>query len=124
MSEKNTQEKSLFMTIDSSIVKKVGKLAKIKIKESDETKLVDELNNILGWVDELKNSNDTRDAFEASSEYVTNKDQDDICIGVPVVVGKNGWEKIIDLNLNDSEKELFKKSADAVRNMNDALNAL
>ena len=50
--------------------------------------------------------------------------QDDICIGVPVVVGKNGWEKIIDLNLNDSEKELFKKSAAAVRNMNDALNAL
>ena len=50
--------------------------------------------------------------------------QDDICIGVPVVVGKNGWEKIIDLNLNDSEKELFKKSADAVRNMNNALNAL
>ena len=50
--------------------------------------------------------------------------QADICIGVPVVVGKNGWEKIIDLNLNDSEKELFKKSADAVRNMNDALNAV
>ena len=50
--------------------------------------------------------------------------QDDICIGVPVVVGKNGWEKIIDLNLNDSEKELFKRSAAAVRNMNDALNAL
>ena len=50
--------------------------------------------------------------------------QADICIGVPVVVGKNGWEKIIDLNLNDSEKELFKKSADAVRNMNNALNAL
>ena len=50
--------------------------------------------------------------------------QADICIGVPVVVGKNGWEKIIDLNLNDSEKELFKRSAAAVRNMNNALNAL
>ena len=50
--------------------------------------------------------------------------QADICIGVPVVIGKNGWEKIIDLNLKDSEKELFKKSAAAVRNMNDALNAL
>ena len=50
--------------------------------------------------------------------------QADICIGVPVVVGKNGWEKIIDLNLNDSEKELFKRSAAAVRNMNDALNSL
>ena len=50
--------------------------------------------------------------------------QSDICIGVPVVVGKNGWEKIIDLDLNDSEKVLFEKSASAVRNMNDALNAL
>ena len=50
--------------------------------------------------------------------------QADICIGVPVVVGKNGWEKIIDLDLNDSEKELFEKSASAVRNMNEALKAL
>jgi malate dehydrogenase len=50
--------------------------------------------------------------------------QKDICIGVPVVIGKNGWENIIDLDLNDSEKELFAKSADAVRNMNDALIAV
>ena len=50
--------------------------------------------------------------------------QKDICIGVPVVIGKNGWENIIDLDLNDSEKELFAKSADAVRNMNDALTAV
>ena len=42
------------MSIDNSIVRKVGKLAKIKIKESEEKKLIDELNNILGWVDELK----------------------------------------------------------------------
>ena len=42
------------MSIDNSIVRKVGKLAKIKIKESEENKLLDELNNILGWVDELK----------------------------------------------------------------------
>ena len=50
--------------------------------------------------------------------------QSDICIGVPVVVGKNGWDKIIELDLIDSEKELFEKSAAAVRNMNDALNTL
>ncbi len=50
--------------------------------------------------------------------------QSDICIGVPVVIGKNGWEKIIDLNLNDAEKELFEKSASAVRNMNEALKTL
>jgi malate dehydrogenase len=33
--------------------------------------------------------------------------QKDICIGVPVVIGKNGWENIIDLDLNDNEKDLF-----------------
>jgi malate dehydrogenase len=50
--------------------------------------------------------------------------QKDICLGVPVVIGKNGWEKIVDFDLNDEEKELFAKSADAVRSMNDVLNTL
>lgn len=47
--------------------------------------------------------------------------QTDICMGVPCIIGKNGIEQIIDINLNDSEKALFVKSADAVRGMNDAL---
>ncbi len=50
--------------------------------------------------------------------------QRDICLGVPVVIGKNGWEKIIDYKLNASEQQLFTKSADAVRSMNDVLNTL
>jgi len=50
--------------------------------------------------------------------------QKDICIGVPVVVGRNGWEKIIDYKLNDEEQAAFNKSADAVRNMNDVLATL
>ncbi len=47
--------------------------------------------------------------------------QKDICMGVPVVVGKNGWEKIIDYHLDAGEQEAFNKSADAVRNMNNVL---
>lgn len=47
--------------------------------------------------------------------------QNDICIGVPCIIGKNGIEEIVDIKLNDAEKALFSKSADAVRNMNDAL---
>lgn len=47
--------------------------------------------------------------------------QSDICIGVPVVLGKNGIEKIISLDLNDAEKELFAKSADATRKTNNVL---
>jgi len=50
--------------------------------------------------------------------------QKDICLGVPVIIGKNGWEKIVDFDLNDEEKALFAKSADAVRNMNNVLKTL
>ncbi|MEM6522826.1 MAG: malate dehydrogenase [Bacteroidota bacterium] len=47
--------------------------------------------------------------------------QSDICIGVPVIVGKNGWEKIIDYKLSDEEQAKFNASADAVRKMNSVL---
>lgn len=50
--------------------------------------------------------------------------QKDICMGVPVVIGKNGWEKIIDFGLNEEEQAAFNKSADAVRNMNNVLKTL
>ncbi|MBW1656521.1 MULTISPECIES: malate dehydrogenase [Flavobacterium] len=50
--------------------------------------------------------------------------QNDICIGVPCIIGKNGVEEILDINLNDQEKALFAKSADAVRSMNDALKTI
>jgi len=47
--------------------------------------------------------------------------QSDICMGVPVVIGKNGWEKIVDYKLNEEEQAMFNKSADAVRTMNNVL---
>jgi malate dehydrogenase len=50
--------------------------------------------------------------------------QNDICLGVPVVIGKNGWEKIIDYKLNAEEQETFNKSAEAVRSMNSVLSTL
>jgi malate dehydrogenase len=50
--------------------------------------------------------------------------QKDICLGVPVTIGRNGWENILDFNLNADEQNLFSKSADAVRTMNDVLKTL
>ena len=50
--------------------------------------------------------------------------QSDICLGVPVVIGKNGWEKIVTMDLSADEQAAFNKSADAVRNMNDVLKTL
>lgn len=47
--------------------------------------------------------------------------QSDLCIGVPVILGKNGIEQIVDINLDATEKELFAKSAAAVHSTNEAL---
>ena len=48
--------------------------------------------------------------------------ESDICVGVPVVLGRTGWEKVVDFKLNDAEKALFKASAATVRKTNGALN--
>ena len=46
---------------------------------------------------------------------------DDICIGVPCIIGSNGVESIVDVNLNKVEKEQLSESATKVRAMNAAL---
>ena len=50
--------------------------------------------------------------------------QSDICLGVPVIIGKNGWEKIVDYKLNEAEQAEFNKSAQSVRDMNEVLSTL
>lgn len=42
---------------------------------------------------------------------------DDLYVGVPVVIGAGGVEKIVEIKLNKEEKALFDKSADAVRGL-------
>lgn len=44
--------------------------------------------------------------------------QNDICIGVPCIIGRNGIEEIVKIELNEQEKQKFAESAEAVRNMN------
>ena len=45
----------------------------------------------------------------------------DLYLGVPVKLGKNGIEKIIELDLNESEKTLLNESAVAVREVKEVL---
>jgi malate dehydrogenase len=60
-----------------------------------------------------------------SSVYLNGEyGQKDICMGVPVIIGRNGWEKIINIRLNQEEQAAFAKSAEAVRNMNNVLATL
>ncbi len=45
----------------------------------------------------------------------------DLCIGVPVVLGKNGIEKIVELNLTEAELNKLKESAEGVKKTNQLL---
>ena len=64
---------------------------------------------------------DTKKVFPCSvmldGEYGFN----DICLGVPVVLGKNGIEEILVIKLNDAEKANMKESAEGVKTVNDLL---
>ncbi|MFA5453777.1 MAG: malate dehydrogenase [Sulfurimonas sp.] len=46
----------------------------------------------------------------------------DVVSGVPVMLGANGAEKIIEVALDDAEKEMFKNSCESVRTLIDTLN--
>jgi malate dehydrogenase len=46
----------------------------------------------------------------------------DLCIGVPIILGRKGIEKIVEISLSDAEKEMMEKSAAAVRDVNALLN--
>lgn len=49
---------------------------------------------------------------------------EDLYLGVPVVLGKNGIEKIIELQLNEEESQLLKESAEAVRGVVDTFKGM
>lgn len=59
--------------------------------------------------------------FTASVYLEREFGEEDINIGVPVIIDKSGWSKIVPLELSDAEKSLFEASATAVRNMNKVL---
>ncbi len=46
----------------------------------------------------------------------------DICIGVPVIIGKNGIEEIVEIDLNEEEKAKLQESAAGVSKTNGLLN--
>lgn len=61
---------------------------------------------------------DQKRVFQACSYLNGQYGLKDICVGVPVILGKKGIEKIIELPLNGDEMKLLNTSAEAVRSMN------
>ncbi|WP_276167740.1 malate dehydrogenase [Zobellia alginiliquefaciens] len=64
---------------------------------------------------------DQKKIFPCSTLLEGEYDLDDICIGVPVVLGKDGIEKIVDIPLSDAEKEKMQESAAGVKKTNGLL---
>lgn len=65
--------------------------------------------------------NDTKKVFPSCVHLDGEYGQKDIYIGAPAVIGRNGIEKVIELKLNEEEKQAFEKSAEAVRKTNAVL---
>lgn len=65
--------------------------------------------------------NDTKAIIPCSVYLEGEYGQNDICIGVPVILGKKGVEKIVKIELTKDEAAKFAASADAVRKVNGAL---
>ncbi|MBP3424821.1 MAG: malate dehydrogenase, partial [Alistipes sp.] len=65
--------------------------------------------------------NDTKAIVPCSVLLEGEYGQEDICLGVPVVLGKKGIEKIVKVDLTKEEKAKFDAAAEAVRKVNGAL---
>lgn len=64
---------------------------------------------------------DQKKMFPCSTLLEGEYNLNDICIGVPIILGKNGIEKIVKLTLTDAEKEHMQTSAEGVRKTNGLL---
>jgi malate dehydrogenase len=64
---------------------------------------------------------DQKKVFPCSVLLEGEYDLNDICIGVPVVIGKNGIESFVKINLNDAEKAKMQESAAGVKAVNGLL---
>ena len=58
---------------------------------------------------------DTKQVIPVATYLDGEYDHSNVSIGVPAVIGKNGVEKVVELDLNSNEKEWFKKGIDSVK---------
>jgi malate dehydrogenase len=64
---------------------------------------------------------DQQKMFPCSTLLEGEYDLNDLCIGVPVILGKNGIESIVEIELSDAEKAQMQDSAKGVKATNGLL---
>ena len=65
--------------------------------------------------------NDTKEILPCSVLLDGEYGAEDLCIGVPVLIGKDGFEKVIEYELSSKELEMFRNSTYAVKETNSSL---
>ena len=68
--------------------------------------------------------NDTKEVLPCSVLLEGEYGVEDLCIGVPVKIGKNGFEEVVQLDLSNKDLEMFQNSVSAVKETNSALDGL
>lgn len=68
--------------------------------------------------------NDTKEILPCSVYLDGEYNSNDLCIGVPVKIGKNGFEEVVNIDINKNEMQMFEKSVKAVKKTNLALDGL
>ena len=68
--------------------------------------------------------NDTKETLPCSVYLEGEYNANDLCIGVPSTIGRNGFEGVVEFDLNQNELEMFNNSVVAVKQTNSALNGL
>ena len=68
--------------------------------------------------------NDTKEILPCSVYLEGEYNSSDLCIGVPVIIGVNGFEEVVHIDINKKEMEMFENSVKAVKQTNLALNGL
>jgi malate dehydrogenase len=66
---------------------------------------------------------DTKETFVASAYLEGEYSLNDICIGVPLKLGKNGIEDIIGLDISEEERKALLDSAQTIKGLNKILSA-
>ena len=68
--------------------------------------------------------NDTKEILPCSVYLEGEYNSSDLCIGVPVIIGVNGFEEVVHIDINKKEMEMFENSVKAVKQTNLALDGL
>ena len=68
--------------------------------------------------------NDTKEVLPCSVYLSGEYNAKDICIGVPSIIGRNGFEQVVEFDLDQKELEMFHNSVNAVKQTNLALDGL